>query len=117
MMNIYVLSILFSLAFLLIILELVRRRKLKEQYSLLWILMGVLLLIISMNVSLVEQLADWLRIEYAPALLFLFGLLFCFVFILHLTIVITKLSQQVLRLTQEITILKGDELKHHERDH
>lgn len=109
MINIYPLSILFSAAFLLTILELVRRQKLKEQYSLLWILMGILLLIISMNVRLVEKLAGWLNIEYAPALLFLFGLLFCFVFILHLTIVISKLNQQVLRLTQEVTILKERE--------
>ncbi|MCJ8014418.1 DUF2304 domain-containing protein [Paenibacillus sp. KQZ6P-2] len=117
MMNIYLLSILFSLVFLITILELVRLRKLKEQYSLLWILMGVLLLVISLNVKWIEKLAGWLHIEYAPALLFLFGLLFCFVFILHLTIVITKLSQQVLRLTQEITILKGkgSELHEHNR--
>ena len=116
MINIYLFSILFSGAFLILILELVRRQKLKEQYSLLWILMGVLLLIISMNVGLVETLADWLNIEYAPALLFLFGLLFCFVFILHLTIVISKLNQQVLRLTQEITILKEKEAASSESD-
>ncbi|MGF7046489.1 hypothetical protein J2T13_000965 [Paenibacillus sp. DS2015] len=115
MINIYLLSILFSVLFLIVILELVRRRKLKEQYSLLWILMGVLLLIISMNVRLIEKLAIWLHIEYAPALLFLFGLLFCFVFILHLTLVVTKLSQQVLRLTQVITILKGKESDLHEQ--
>lgn len=116
MINIYPLSILFSVVFLLTILELVRRRKLKEQYSLLWILMGIVLLAVSMNVRLIERLADWLHIEYAPALLFLFGLLFCFVILLHLTIVITKLSQQVLRLTQEMTILKGKETNQHERD-
>ncbi|MDR9856043.1 DUF2304 domain-containing protein [Paenibacillus sp. VCA1] len=117
MMNVYLLSILFSLVFLLTVLELVRRRKLKEQYSLLWILMGILLLVLSMNVKGMEKIAWWLHIEYAPALLFLFGLLFCFVFILHLTLVITKLSRQVLRLTQEITILKGEDPKLHERRH
>ncbi|BFH64989.1 MULTISPECIES: DUF2304 domain-containing protein [Paenibacillus] len=117
MMSIYSLSVLFSIIFLLAVLELVRRRKLKEQYSLLWILMGVLLLLISMNVKLIEKLAAWLHIEYAPALLFLFGLLFCFVLILHLTLVITKLSKQVLRLTQEMAILKGKESTLHEHHH
>ncbi|QCT02942.1 hypothetical protein E6C60_2229 [Paenibacillus algicola] len=117
MMNVYILSVMFSIVFLVMIIELVRRRRLKEQYSLLWILMGFTLLIISVNVQGVERLASFLQIEYAPALLFLFGLLFCFVLILHLTLVITKLSAQVLRLTQEIAIMKGEKASHNEHIH
>ncbi|MFI2855930.1 DUF2304 domain-containing protein [Paenibacillus sp. JSM ZJ436] len=113
-MNVYILSVMFSIVFLVMIIELVRRRRLKEQYSLLWILMGFTLFIISVNVQGVERLASFLQIEYAPALLFLFGLLFCFVLILHLTLVITKLSAQVLRLTQEIAIMKGEKASHNE---
>ncbi|WP_138227758.1 DUF2304 domain-containing protein [Paenibacillus algicola] len=116
-MNVYILSVMFSIVFLVMIIELVRRRRLKEQYSLLWILMGFTLLIISVNVQGVERLASFLQIEYAPALLFLFGLLFCFVLILHLTLVITKLSAQVLRLTQEIAIMKGEKASHNEHIH
>ncbi|MBO2942863.1 DUF2304 domain-containing protein [Paenibacillus sp. F411] len=116
-MNVYILSVMFSIIFLVMIIELVRRRRLKEQYSLLWILMGFTLLIISVNVQGVERLASFLQIEYAPALLFLFGLLFCFVLILHLTLVITKLSAQVLRLTQEIAIMKGEKASHNEHIH
>lgn len=108
-MPIYVLSVVIAALFLLSILELVRRQKLKEQYSLLWILFSIILLIISFNVSLVERIAEWLGVKYAPAVLFLFGLLFCFAIILHLTIVITRLTSQVLRLTQEVTILKERE--------
>ncbi|WP_195575677.1 DUF2304 domain-containing protein [Paenibacillus sp. 1001270B_150601_E10] len=115
-MTIYSLSTIISIAFLLIIFELVRRQRLREQYSLLWIAFGVLLFIISWNVTLVEQIAEWLNVKYAPAILFLFGLLFCFAFILHLTLVITKLSNQVLRLTQEITLMKGKEQKHEQND-
>ncbi|EFM11182.1 conserved hypothetical protein [Paenibacillus curdlanolyticus YK9] len=106
-MSIYVLSIAFSIMFLVIIFELVRRQRLKEQYSLLWILFGVLLLVVSINVRFLERVAEWLDVKYAPALLFLFGLLFCFAFILHLTIVVSKLTSQVLRLTQELAIMKG----------
>ncbi|MNN31667.1 hypothetical protein D3C76_243790 [compost metagenome] len=108
-MTIYILSVGLAALFLLIVLELVRRQKLKEQYSLLWILFSLILLIVSFNVSFIEWLSDRLGVKYAPAILFLFGLLFCFAIILHLTIVITRLSSQVLRLTQELAILKERE--------
>ena len=111
-MSIYLLSVLLSLTFLIIVLELVRRQKLKEQYSLLWITFGATLIVVSLNVTIVEQIAQWLGVKYAPAMLFLFGLLFCFAIMLHMTIVITKLSNQVLRLAQELTIMK--ESKQHE---
>ncbi|MMZ63698.1 hypothetical protein D1872_259710 [compost metagenome] len=115
-MSIYALSVGLAFLFLLLVLELVRRQKLKEQYSLLWILFSVVLFIVSFNVTLIEWIADRLGVKYAPAILFLFGLLFCFAFILHLTIVITRLSAQVLRLTQELTILKEREALHGQND-
>ncbi|MFD1179262.1 DUF2304 domain-containing protein [Paenibacillus puldeungensis] len=115
-MSIYVLSISIACLFLVFVLELVRRQKLREQYSLLWILFSIILVIISLNVSFVEWVADRLGVKYAPAVLFLFGLIFCFAFILHLTIVITRLTAQVLRLTQEIAILKEREALHGQND-
>ncbi|MBM6997990.1 DUF2304 domain-containing protein [Paenibacillus sp. DXFW5] len=117
-MAIYILSVFVAALFLLFVLELVRRQKLREQYSLLWILFSAILLICSMNVPLIEWIAKQLGVKYAPAVLFLFGLLFCFAFILHLTIVITRLTTQVLRLTQEIVILKEREAVHeHGQNH
>ncbi|MEF2968258.1 DUF2304 domain-containing protein [Paenibacillus sp. M1] len=115
-MTIYVLSVALAVLFLLLVLELVRRQKLKEQYSLLWILFSAVLLIVSLNVPLMEWIATRLGVKYAPALLFLFGLLFCFAVILHLTIVVTKLTAQVLRLTQELAILKERGASHGQND-
>lgn len=115
-MTIYVLSVIIAFLFLLLVLELVRRQKLKEQYSLLWILFSLILVIVSFNVSFIEWVADWFGVKYAPAILFLFGLLFCFAIILHLTIVVTRLTAQVLRLTQELTILKEREVPHGQND-
>lgn len=111
-MTIYMLSVALSIVFIVIIFELVRRQKLKEQYSLLWIAFGLTLFLVSINVTMVERIANWLGVKYAPAILFLFGLLFCFAIMLHLTMVITKLSNQVLRLAQELTIMKERSSSH-----
>lgn len=115
-MSIYALSVIVAFSFLLVVLELVRRQKLREQYSLLWILFSLVLVIVSLNVSFIEWIADRFGVKYAPAILFLFGLLFCFTIILHLTIVVTKLTAQVLRLTQELTILKERDSLHGQND-
>ncbi|WP_234032628.1 DUF2304 domain-containing protein [Paenibacillus faecalis] len=112
MMNIYFLSLLLSLSFLVTTFELVRRQKLKEQYSLLWITFSITMLVVSLNVTFVEKIAQWMGVKYAPAILFLFGLLFCFAIMLHMTIVITKLSHQVLRLAQELTMMKESKSSH-----
>jgi hypothetical protein len=104
--DVFVFAVAFSIVFILIVLDLVRRKRLKEQYSLLWLLVGVVLLILSSSRSLVEKMAAYFHIYYAPSMLFLFGLIFCFTLILHLTVVISKLNDRVVRLTQEVALLR-----------
>lgn len=106
-MNIYAISLAVATLFLITILELVRRGKLKEQYSLIWLGFGFLFMIVSVNPRLTETFSRWLGVHYAPALLFLAGLLCCFALILHLTVIVSRQSVQLLRLTQELTLLKG----------
>ncbi|KEO81453.1 DUF2304 domain-containing protein [Tumebacillus flagellatus] len=106
---IYLLSILFSLLFVLFVLSLVRRRKLREQYSIMWIVLGVVIVVVSVKSDWLNQLAGWLEVYYAPSLLFLIALLFCFAYLLHLTVVISKLSDRVVKLTQELAIYQNRE--------
>ncbi|MFC4769328.1 DUF2304 domain-containing protein [Effusibacillus consociatus] len=113
-MSVYWVSLLFSVGFIVVVLDLVRRQRLKEQYSLLWLAVGAGFVIMSSNTLLLERLAAFLDIKYAPAVLFLLGIIFCFVLILHLTVVTSRLTDQVLRLTQELTVLKT-ELEQRER--
>lgn len=104
--NVYNLSIAFSVVFLLIIIELVRKNKILEKYSLLWILFGITLLVLSSTPLFIEKIARLLDIKYAPSVLFLFGMVYLIVYSLNITIVFSKQSQKVTRLTQEIAILK-----------
>jgi len=106
MLNVYFIAIVFSLFFMLAVVDLVRRRKLKEQYSLLWLLVGLSMLVLSVSRVNLERLAAFLDIKYAPAMLFLFGLIFSFVLILHLTVVISKMSERLVTLTQDFAILR-----------
>lgn len=105
-MNVYVWAISFSLVFIFISVELIRRQKLQEQYAILWLVLGFIMALFSVFPSLLDQVSHRMHIYYAPSLLFLVGLLFSLVFIMHLTLVISKLHRKLTRLIQEVALLQ-----------
>lgn len=104
--NVYSLSIAFGVIFLIAIIELVRKNKLLERYSLVWIFFGVGLMALSSTPLFIEKIAAILDIKYAPSVLFLLGLVFLSAYSLNMTIVFSKQSQKITRLCQEVAILK-----------
>lgn len=104
--NVYTLSILFSVSFLFVVIVLVRKNKLQERYSLLWILMSSILLVLSSTPIIINSLAKWLDIKNPPSLLFLFGLVYLVIYNLHITTVVSKQSEKITRLAQELALLK-----------
>lgn len=97
-----------SAATLLFILELVRRRRLKEEYSWLWIVTALGMLILSSWYGLIEKLSALIGAVTHTTTLFLFGLIFLLVISVHFSTVISRLTQQVRRLTQELAILSAE---------
>lgn len=104
--NVYTLSIFIAVGFLLVVVELVRKNRLQERYSLLWIFMGVVLLVLAAVPKLIDILAAWLDIKNPPSLLFMLGLVYLIIYNLHLTTVVSRQSERITRLTQEIALLK-----------
>jgi len=104
--NVYTISIIFSLTFLIVVVELVRKGKLQVKYSILWILMSTVLLVLSSTPIIINKLAKWLDIKNPPSFLFLFGLVYLLIYNLHLTVVVSKQSEKITRLTQEIALIK-----------
>lgn len=97
-----------SVATLAFIVELVRRRKLKEEYSWLWIVTAVGMVVLSGWYGLIERLTHLIGAVTVTTTLFLFGLLFLLVISVHFSTVISRLTQQVRRLAQEIAILSAE---------
>lgn len=106
-MNVYVYCIILAVAFLLITLYFVKRRSLDFQYCFLWIAFSLVLVILAANRSIVENIAWFTGIYYAPAFLFVTGIIISFLFIFYLTLVISGMHRRIVRLTQEIGILKS----------
>jgi len=107
MMNlILVISILVSLAIFVSVIELIRRHKLKEKYSLLWLFSSLVLLVFSLSPGALNYVAILVGIAYPPSLLFLLGLMFLIVINIHFSTVISRLSDKNRDLAQELAILK-----------
>ena len=97
-----------SLLLLLVVFELIRSRRLRERYALLWLLTGVVLLVLSAWRDGLNTIAGWFGVTgYPPAVLFAVGTLFILVVLLHYSTVISKLSDQNVILAQRIALLEA----------
>jgi hypothetical protein len=96
-----------SLILILVVLELVRGRRLKERYALLWLATGVALLVLSAWRGGLNTIAGWLGVTgYPPAVLFAVATLFIFLVLLHYSTVISKLTDENVELAQRIALLE-----------
>jgi hypothetical protein len=98
-------AILGSLGLLLLIVELVRRKKLAEGYSLVWLLTAIVLLGLSMSRDSLNSLAALLGIFYPPSALFVVAFGFVLVILLNFSLLVSHLSQQNRELAQQVAIL------------
>lgn len=104
---IYYFAIVFSIIFILFILNLVRSNKLDEKYSVLWLFFGVIILIVSIFPGIIITFAQWFNVYYPPTLMLLFAILIIGAYIVHITIVITRQNKIIINLTQELAFLKN----------
>lgn len=95
-----------SLVVLLFILELVRQRRLREEYSLLWLGTAAVMIVLSVWRDLLHGLASAVGIVYPPNLLFLLAAMFLLVILLYFSTVITKLTQENKDIAQEVALLR-----------
>jgi hypothetical protein len=95
-----------ALLLLIAVLELVRRRRLREKYALLWILTAIVLIVLSAWRGAVNEIAVTLGVSYGPAVIFAVGALFVLVVLLHYSTVISALTDRSVVLAQKIAILE-----------
>jgi cell division protein FtsW (lipid II flippase) len=96
-----------SLFLLFVVFELIRSRRLRERYALLWVLTGLVLLVLSAWRGGLNVIAGWFGVQtYPPAVLFAVALLFVLAVLLHYSTVISKLADQNVVLAQRVALLE-----------
>lgn len=110
--------ILAGLAILLMILNLVRKKHIREEYALLWILASFVLVLSAMFIDRVDKFSHAVGIYYPPAFLFLIAILMMLVLQVHFSTVISSLREQNKSLIQDLGIVTTQlrELSHQVKD-
>jgi NO-binding membrane sensor protein with MHYT domain len=106
--RVQVVAIAVSIVLLMVVLELVRRRKLVEEYSLLWILGSLAILGLSIWRGLLDIAARELGVFYPPSLLLMLLVVSVFVALLWFSVVLSRQRQQIDRLVEETAILGAE---------
>jgi hypothetical protein len=107
-LTIQIISLLSASLFLLFIFRLIVKGQLREEYSILWIICTIILIIFSIWRKGMEQIALALGVFYPPALAFLAAVFAILVFLVHLSVVVSRLQNQIKVLTQEVALLKHE---------
>ncbi|MFH1551177.1 MAG: DUF2304 domain-containing protein [Planctomycetota bacterium] len=99
-------AVILSVALFVAIVDLVRRKLLRIEYSWLWMLTGAAILVL-ISTGLVELIADLVGAR-VPQALFFAGVIFLTLISLHYSVTISKLTNQIKNLSQELAVLKHE---------
>lgn len=97
-----------ALVNVLVILELVRRRRLHEKYALLWLSVGGFGIVLSLGRSLVDKFASAVGVAYGPTVIFLAAILFLLFVCIQLSLEVSRLRDRTVRLAQEVGLLRAE---------
>ena len=105
-----------ALAILAVILELVRRRQLREEYSLLWIITGALLLLLAVHYGLLLWLTRQVGAALPTSTLFFGGLIFLILVSLQFSVRLSTMTRRIKDLNQRLAFLEHELRRHAARE-
>ena len=90
-----------------LVLAQVRNQKMKEKYAALWLIVGVIMIVLALFPKLLDALSRLVGIETPVNLLFLLAIIMLMGISLHLTLAISKITDDMRTLAEEVAIMKA----------
>lgn len=97
-----------AMALALVVLELVRRRRLAEEYSFLWMISSAVAAVLGFSTPLLRGLTQALGILYESSMVFLVGLAFGTTMLLYLSVRLTRLGRDHADAVRELALLRHE---------
>ena len=97
-----------SFCFILLILSLIKRQKLKEKYAMLWLLSGSVIFLLAVFERALDAISAFLGIILPINTVFFFGIFFVILINLHFSLVISNLSEQNKKIAQKLAFLERE---------
>lgn len=93
---------------LLVIVNMIRKKKLELRYALAWLLVGISILVLDCFPQLITWMAHKLGIASPINMLFFLGFCFSLVIIFTLTVAVSRMSIRIKQLAQEIALFEKE---------
>lgn len=97
-----------GLALFVIIFELVRRKKFREELSIVWFIVSIAIIASSVADKIIDPLAVKLGIGYPPALVFIWVIFFLLLALLYFSMIISDLKSKLKELSQKVALIEHE---------
>ncbi len=97
-----------ALALAVMVLDLVRRRRLSEEYSLLWLVTSVVIAVLGFSTPILQWVTRVLGFLGESSTVFAFGLAFMMMMLLYLSIKLSRVGVENHALTRELALLRHE---------
>lgn len=103
-----VVAVIISIGMLVLVIELVRRRKLREEYSWLWLLTISMIVVLSVWFRFLEWISSLIGAVVPSSTIFFLAFLFLVFISLHFSVVVSKLTNRNIDLAQRYAFLESE---------
>lgn len=90
------------------LLRMLRKRQMRGKYTLLWMFVGAIVLILAVYPDGLDRTSQWLDIYYAPSTLFIGGIAFLTLVCVYFSWELSRLEERTRVLAEEVAILRGE---------
>jgi hypothetical protein len=101
-------TVLFGVLILGVILELLRRRRLREKYAVIWLFTGLLVIVLALFPGGLDRVAGYLGVASGVSLVLFLAVVFLLVIAIHLSWEVSQLEEETRTISEEIALLRLD---------
>jgi hypothetical protein len=108
MAGVHLIALIAAVVTIAVMVELLRRRQLRQKYALMWVLVGVVVAVIAITPGTFNHVAHHLGVINPPDLLVVIAALFLLLVCVHLSWEIGRLEDRSRRLAEELALLRKE---------
>jgi hypothetical protein len=108
MSGVHIIALVSALATLTVIVELSRRRQLREKYAVVWLGVGLVMVVFAIAPGLFNRLAHAMGVINPPDLLTVLAALFLLVVCVHMSWELGRMDDKARILAEEVALLRND---------
>lgn len=105
-----------TLASLVFIVRLVRRRQLHAKYSLLWLSVGVVVTVMAASPRTLDRVSLWMGVSYPPTFFFVLAIALLLMVVVHFSWELSRLEDRTRTLAEDLALLRAERDLRQKRD-